>query len=164
MGNSEWDGPCLAEVDASAVCTGESAVSIFDTVTVVLSTNSPRLLATGTFGIPGLTISLTQGTNLSRTGLIIADSNTNADGLGSNPMPAGTTIAFSVEAEGITTLGATSFTVPNTTAPTGPYGVTLQAAEVDPADPLPLPGLLLLTITPPNATPTQISWGLQVLR
>lgn len=163
-GNGEWDGPCLVEVDPSAVCSGESAVSIFDTVTVVMSTNTPRLLSTGSFGPTGFTINITQGTNLTLGGIILADNNTNADSLGSNPMPAGTSVSFSIESDGVSTLGATSFEVPNTTGPTGAYGITIQADEVDPADPLPLPGLLLLTISPPSAPPTQFSWGISVQR
>lgn len=161
-GNGEWDGPCLIEVDSSAICNGESTVSIFDTVTVVLSTNSPRLLSTGTFGATGFTINIAQSASLNLGGIILADNNTNADSLGSNPMPAGTTVDFSVEAEGVSLLGANSFTVPNATGPTGTYGVTLRADAVDPADPLPAQGLLLLTITPPGAASTQFSWNVSV--
>lgn len=166
-GNGEWDGPCLIQVEPTAVCDGETTVSIFDTVTVVLSTNSPRLSgpgSTGTFGAVGSTILITQGTNLSRGGIIVADSNSNADSLGGNPMPAGTTIAFSIDGEGVSLSGATSFEVGNTTGPTGPYGITLKAAEVAGTDPLPIPALLFMDITPPGAEPTQYSWNVEVQR
>lgn len=163
-GNGEWDGPCLALVVPTAVCDGNPTVSIFDTVTVVMSTNTPRILNSGTFGPTGFTINITQGTNLPLTGMIIGDNNTNADPLGSNPMPAGTSIAFSIDGAGVSLVGATSFEVPNATGPTGPYGITLKADEVAPADPLPLPALLFLTVTPPNAQATQFSWTLSVLR
>lgn len=163
-GNGKWDGPCLDKVDTSAVCTGESTVSIFDTVTVVMSTNSPRLLTAGTFGAVGGTINLNQGNIRDLSGIIVADSNTNADPLGSNPMPYGTTITFSYEGTGVSFVGANSYEVVNTTAPTGPYAVSLKAEAVDPADALPDPGRLILTIDPPNASATQFSWNVSVLR
>lgn len=163
-GNGEWDGPCLVEVDATAVCNGESTISIFDTVTIVMPTNSPELVSTGSFGVPGFTINITQGNSFGLGGLIIGDNNAAADGLGGNPMPAGTTIAFSTDGDGISLLGATSFTVPNAIFPTGTYGTTLKAEVVDPADPLPASGLLLLDITPPGEPAVQFSWGVSVQR
>jgi hypothetical protein len=163
-GNGNWDGPCLVKVDPTAICDGGSTVSIFDTVTVVMSTNSPRLLATGGFGLPGFNINITQGSNRNLSGIIVADSNANADVLGSNPMPFGTTISFTYEGGGVSLLGATTFTVPNTTAPTGPYGITMKADSVAATESLPDPGLLIMTVTPPSASPVQFIWNVTVER
>jgi len=98
--NGSWDGPCLSDVDASALCDGLDSTIISESRTIVMSTNSARLFNTGTFGAAGSTITLTQGSSGSRGGLFISDSNSNADTLGGNPMPVGTTISFGVEGGG----------------------------------------------------------------
>ena len=95
-GNGEWDGPCLSAVNAAALCTGLSATTIAQTSLIVMSTNTPRLTGTGStgnFGAVGSTITVPNGTDVSRSGMFIADSNAFADALGGNPMPAGTTSA-----------------------------------------------------------------------
>ena len=161
--NGEWDGPCLSAVDASAVCTGLDSVNIAKTSTIVMSTNSARLFSTGTFGAPGTTIGITQGTSGSRSGIVIADSNTLADALGGNPMPLGTTITFSIQGGGVSLIGNTSWTVGSTTAPTGTYGVSYNAAAAAlPADlPSPQPSLVL-SVTAPSGDVTEFIWPFNV--
>ncbi len=162
IANGFWDGPCLSTVDVSALCSGESRVTIASTSTIVMSTNTARLLATGTFGAPGSNINVAQGTDSIQSGIVVADSNTFADALGSNPMPVGTTIAFSVVGSGVSLVGTNSFTVGSTTGPTGFYGVTLKAAAVVAPATVPAPSTLLLTITPPGAAVSQFSWTVTV--
>ena len=117
LGNTFWDGPCLASVDVSALCAGDSSVTIASTSTIVMSTNTARLLSTGSFGATGSNINIAEGTDSAPTGIIVADSNTFADPLGSNPMPAGTAIAFSISGTGVSLVGTTAFTVGSTTLP-----------------------------------------------
>lgn len=163
-GNGFWDGPCLSAVDASALCTGQSTVTISATNTIIMSTDTPRLFNTGTFGAPGTGITLTNGgASVNRTGLIIADDNTNADALGGNPMPGGTSIVFSLVGTGATLVGNASFTVDNfASSPTGPYSITLQAPAAAAGATLPILSTLLLTITPPGETATTFTWPITV--
>ena len=163
-GNGFWDGPCLSAVDASALCSGLSTVTISATNTIIMSTDIARLFNTGTFGIPGTGITLVNGgASVSRTGLIISDDNTNADALGGNPMPGGTTIAFSIDGAGVSLVGNTSFTVDNfASSPTGTYSATMRAPAVAIGTTLPLSATLLLTITPPGEAPTEFSWPITV--
>lgn len=163
-GNGSWDGPCLSSVDPTADCSGNSTVTISATNTIVMSTDTPLLFNTGTFGVAGTGIALTNGAvSVSRTGLIISDNNTNANPLGGNPMPGGTTIVFSVDGTGVSLVGNTSFTVDNfASSPTGPYSATLQAPAVAPGATLPFFASLLLTITPPGEPPTEFSWPITV--
>jgi hypothetical protein len=162
-GNGLWDGPCLNKVNAAAVCTGQNTVTIFDTVTIVMPTDTMRLLSLGTFPNVGTTISVTNSSSVSFNGMIIADSNTNADSLGSNPPPAGTTITFAIDGSGAKLLGLTSYTVPNTTAPVGPFAVTVAADPVDPGDPPPTNVFLLLNIQVPGSPLQQFSWPISIL-
>lgn len=169
-GNSAWDGPCLSTVSASALCTGSGTVSISSTSIVVMSFNTARLFDDGTFGPEGTTITVTQGTDVTRNGIVIADANLNstatvANPTGGNPMPAGTEITFSIDGGGASLAGLTTWTVGSTSAPTGTYSATVRAEAVDPADPLPAPmPNLLLTVTPPDAGPTQFSWPIDIIR
>lgn len=152
----------------SALCTGSTTVSISATSTIVMSFNTARLFDDGTFGPVGTTITFQQGTSTSRSGIIIADANLNslvpaANPTGGNPMPAGTTIAFSIDGSGASLVGITSWTVASTSAPTGTYGVTLRAAAAALAADLPSPmPTLLLTITTPGSAATQFSWPITV--
>ncbi len=53
----------------------------------------------------------------------------------------------------------------STSAPTGTCSATARAEAVDPVDPLPAPmPNLLLTVTPPDAGPTQFSWPIDIIR
>lgn len=162
VGNTKWDGPCLVKVNAAAVCTGNSTVTIFDTVTIVMPTDTMRLMALGTFPAVGSTISLTQGTSLSFSGIVIRDSNTNADGLGSNPPPVGTTISFAVQGTGVTLQGLTSFTVPNATGPVSGIGTTVVATAVVAPAALPTGISLQLTIQVPGRSAQQFTWPVTV--
>lgn len=168
VGNSAWDGPCLSGVSVTALCTGETTVTISATRTIVMPFNTARLFSNGTFGVPGTTITLQQGTSTSRSGIVIADANLNslataANPTGGNPMPSGTTIAFSIDGSGASLVGLTSWTVESTTAPTGTYGATVRASAAALASDLPSPmPTLLLTITPPAGAPTQFSWPLDI--
>ncbi len=164
-GNTLWDGPCLDKVNAAAICTGLDTVTIFDTVTIVMATDTARIMDLGTFPAVGTAISLTNGSSRSLSGIIIADSNAAADTppLNSNPMPIGTTIAFSIEGGGLRLQGLPSTTVTNATTRLGPFGTTLVAEPVDPADPLPVNVNLLMTVTVPGRGPQQFSWPITVL-
>jgi hypothetical protein len=161
-GNGLWDGPCLNKVDATAVCTGNKTITVFDTVTVVMSSDTPRLLQMGTFPSPGSTITLAQGNSASFSGMMIADNNTNADAVGSNPPPFGTTIVFSIDGAGVQVKGLASDTVINTTRPVGPYGVTIAADAVEAGGKLPTGVFLNLTITIPDRAAVQYSWPINV--
>jgi hypothetical protein len=165
-GNGLWDGPCLAAVDASALCAGLSTVTISATNTIIMSTDSARLTdTTWAFGAPTTVIGLTQGASTNSSGLIVADDNTNADALGGNPMPGGTTITFSIDGSGVSMVGTSSFTVDGlASSPTGPYTAGIRADAVALTDPLPTGISLLLTITPPDAPPTQFSWPIVLAR
>jgi hypothetical protein len=133
-----------------------------------MSFNTARLFDDGTFGPVATVISFQQGTSTSRAGIKIADTNTNssptaANPTGGNPMPAGTTITFSIDGSGASLVGITSWTVASTSAPTGDYGVTLRADAAALAADLPSPmPTLLLTITPPGSAATQFSWPITV--
>ncbi|MBN4075537.1 hypothetical protein JYU22_03050 [Gammaproteobacteria bacterium AH-315-E17] len=160
-GNGLWDGPCLTAVDASALCAGNSTVTISATNTIIMSTDTPRLFNTGSFGAPGTGITLNDGgPSVSRINLFIADGNTNADVLGGNPMPGGTTIVFSVDGAGVSLVGNGSFTVDTfASSPTGPYSAAVRAPI---AMATPFSADLLLTITPPGEAPIQFSWPITV--
>lgn len=161
--NGSWDGPCLSAVDASALCDGLNSTTISQTSTIVMSTNSARLFSNGTFGIPTTTITLQQGTSGSRNGIVIADSNMLADPLGGNPMPAGTTIDFSIQGGGVTLIGNTSWTVGSAVGPTGTYGVSYNAAAAALAADLPSPQpSLILTVTAPSGDITEFIWPFDV--
>ena len=161
--NGSWDGPCLSDVDASALCDGLDSTIISESRTIVMSTNSARLFNTGTFGAAGSTITLTQGSSGSRGGLFISDSNSNADTLGGNPMPVGTTISFGVEGGGVSLIGNTSWTVGSTTSPSGSYGVTYSAAAAALASDLPSPQpTLVLTVTAPSGDISEFVWPFNV--
>jgi hypothetical protein len=168
--NSAWDGPCLSSVSATALCTGETTVTISATRTIVMPFNGARVYDFGTFPAGFTDITVTQGSSTSNSGIVIADSNTSsgvtvANPQGGNPMPSGTTIAFTINGAGASLQGLTSWTVESTTSPTGTYGATIEAAAVDPADPLPAPmPTLLLTVTPPGGNPTQFSWPINIIR
>ena len=89
----------------------------------------------------------------------------NADGLGGNPMPGGTTITFSIDGSGVSMVGTSSFTVDGlASSPTGPYTAAIRADPVDIAggESLPTGVSLLLTISPPDAPPAQFSWPVTV--
>lgn len=162
--NGLWDGPCLDQVDSSAVCTGNDTVSIYDSVTIVMPSNSPRFTL-GTFPTFGSTITVTQGGSVSFSGLVMFDSNASADAVGSNPMPVGTTLTFAPDGAGIEIQGVDTYTVPgNVTGPTGTYGVTVTAAEVDPADPLPTNTRLTMSVEVPGQNEIQYSWPVSVQR
>jgi hypothetical protein len=162
VGNTRWDGPCLDKVNPAAVCTGNSTVTIFDSVTIAMSTDTMRFQTLGSFPAPGTTLTLQQGTSLSFAGMIIRDSNTNADALGSNPPPVGTTITFAIDGGGVTTQGLASSTVPNTLSPVGPFGITIVALPVIPPATVPANVLLLLTIQVPGRAAQQFSWPVVV--
>jgi hypothetical protein len=162
-GNGLWDGPCLDKVNAAAVCTGESTIAIYKTVRIVMPTDSVRILQQGNFPAVGTTISVANGASISFGGMILADSNTNADPLGSNPPPIGTTITFAIGGGGATILSVPSFTVPNTIAPVGPFGVTVAAGTVRPGDPLPTNVFLQMNIQVPGRTGQQFAWPLTIL-
>ncbi len=163
VGNMLWDGPCLQNVNSAAICTGEDAVTIYDTVTIVMPTDTMRLLSMGTFPAVGSPITVANGTSIGFSGLIIADNNTNADPLGSNPPPVGTTITFSIQGSGASVQGTPSYTVPNTTAPVGPFAVAVLAEALDPGDPPPANVFLLLTIQVPGRPQQQFSWPVSIL-
>ncbi|MGV3591708.1 MAG: hypothetical protein ACO1PZ_08445 [Gammaproteobacteria bacterium] len=158
-GNGQWDGPCLQNVNPAAVCTGNNTVSVFETITIVMPTDSARILALGSFPPPGSTITLASGTPTTLTGMMLGDSNTNADALGSNPLPFGTTITFSVQGSGITVQGISTYTVPNALGPIGPIGVTLATQPVS-GDPV--PPSMLMTIAIPGRATQQYSWPITI--
>lgn len=161
--NGSWDGPCLSSVDPSALCDGEDTTTIAKVSTIVMPTNSARLFASGTFGAAGTTITVQEGTSVSRSGIVISDSNVAADPLGGNPMPLGTSIQFSIDGGGASLVGNTSWTVNSTTAPTGTYGATIRAASAADATELPSPQpTLLLTVTAPSGDITEFSWPINV--
>ncbi|HEY0963931.1 MAG TPA: hypothetical protein VGE69_16400 [Pseudomonadales bacterium] len=158
-GNGQWDGPCLRNVNATAVCTGNSTVSVFETITIVMPTDFARIRALGNFPAPGTPIALTSGTPILLSGLILADTNTNADALGSNPLPFGTTITFTVQGSGVAVQGISNYTVPNALGPIGPLGVTLATLPVS-GDPV--PPSLLMTIEVPGRAAQQYSWPITI--
>lgn len=164
-GNGKWDGPCLVKVDPRAICTGESSVSIYQTLTLTMPFNTARMYNQGSFPNNGSTITLQQGTSTSFANLFMGDTNTNADDLGGNPMPSGTTFTFSIDGGGVTAQGITTYTVPtNTIQPTGPYGITIAAATVDPTAALPTGVRLVLTVAVPGQSTQQFAWPISVTR
>lgn len=164
-GNGKWDGPCLVKVDPRAICTGESSVTIYESLLLTMPNNNARIFRQGTFPVVGSTITLQQGASVSYANLYMADANTNADTLGGNPMPSGTTFTFSIEGSGVTPQGVTTYTVPsNTIQPTGPYGITLAAAVVAPTATLPTGVRLLLSIAVPGEGAQQFAWPISVTR
>jgi hypothetical protein len=164
-GNGKWDGPCLSKVNASALCTGESNVSIYQSQTITLPTNTPRILSLGSFPTPGTTISIQQGGSVSFANMIIADNNTVADALGSNPLPSGTNVTFSIDGPGVTLRGLTTSRIANNvTFPTGPYGTSLVAAIVAPTADLPVSSVLLITFAVPGEPLSQFAWPVVVTR
>ena len=164
IGNGLWDGPCLSKVDPTAICTGKSTVAIFDAITIVMSTNTPRILNRGTFPAFGSTITLAQGASISFGNMIIADNNTNADIHGGNPLPFGTTITFAIDGKGVSVKGLATDTIVNTTSPTGPYGTTIAADVVKPEADLPSGVLLHLNIKVPNFAMAQVAWPVLITR
>ncbi len=160
-GNSKWDGPCLNKVNPAAVCTGNSTVTIYDTVTIVMPTNIMRLLNLGTFPAAGTNINITQGGRLDFSGLVIADSNGTADVLGSNPPPFGTSITFSIQGGGVSLQGLTSFTVPNALYAVGPFAATIVSPLFTSTPPTNVS--LLLTIQVPGRATQQFSWPVTIL-
>lgn len=163
-GNGLWDGPCLVKVDPSANCSGNDTVTIYSSVTIVMSTNTPRIYSLGTFPQPGVPISIVQGQVVSLQNMVLADNNVSADALGGNPLPQGTTVNFAIEGPGVTLQGITSDTIGNTTSPTGFYGATLAAAPVAANAELPTGTRLVLNITVPGEGVRQFAWPVVVLR
>lgn len=162
-GNGLWDGPCLDKINAAAVCTGENTVAIYKTVTIVMPTDSVRILQQGTFPAVGTAISVANGASVSFSGMVVADSNTNADALGSNPPPIGTTLTFAISGSGASVTGVASYTVPNTTGPVGPLGITVTAAAVKVGDPLPTNVFLQMNVQVPGRAAQQFSWPVTIL-
>lgn len=148
-GDGVWNGPCLTGVDASALCPGADSVTISKQAVIVMPTDTARLVNLGSFGAPGSTLDIAAGPTFFG-GLVVADSNTNADSLGGNPMPEGTTISFETTNGSIT--GNASFVVRNAISPTGSYGLTLEP------DDTPDSGTLTLTITAPGADANLFTW------
>jgi hypothetical protein len=157
-GNGLWDGPCLSKVDATAICIGNDTVVIYNTITIVMSTDTPRFLSLGNFPAPGSNIVLQQGASVSLSNMILADNNTAAISLGSNPLPLGTKIAFSIDGAGAKLQGFTSDNVLNSTSPTGPYGTTIVANPVVAPAVLPSGVRLLLNVDLPSGIKWQYSW------
>lgn len=157
-GNGKWDGPCLVKVDASAVCTGDSSAPISSYGYLVLSQDSAVFSAQGTFPAVGSSISIKQGTSVSYSGLMLKDGNSTA----SNPMPIGTTVAFSLQGGGASLQGITSTIVPRTSSPTGPYAVTIAVASVTAGSPLPVGLTLVLTTTFPSGIQQSFTWPITV--
>lgn len=162
IGNTLWDGPCLAKVNVAAVCTGNNTVTIYATKTIVMSTDTPRITSLGTFPTVGTTINIVQGQNLVFSGIVLADSNATADAQGGNPLPFGTTVTFAIDGGGATLIGLPASTVPLTTAPTGPYGITLRATPVVAPAPLPASVRLVLNVQVPGESLQQFVWPLNV--
>jgi hypothetical protein len=156
IGNGLWDGPCLSKVDPAALCSGNDTVVIYKTVTIVMSDNTAQILSLGTFPAPGNVITLQEGTSISLTGLILSDSTS------INPLPFGTTVTFALDGSGATLQGILSDTIPNTLSPTGPYGVTVVATNVEPPATLPTGVRLLLNVQVPNVALKQFAWPLNI--
>jgi hypothetical protein len=183
-GNGVWDGPCLTALNPVALCPGNKSIAIFDQVTIVMSTNTVRIISSGNF--PAITpaapaignqIHIQQGTLLSYTNMILGDNNNNA-------LPIGTTVVFTIEGSGVTLQGLTSTTIGNSVSPNDYiFGVTLAATAVEaaqPADatlcvppaPTPYPAdctpdlpkniRLLLTVTPPGGIAQTYAWPVNV--
>jgi hypothetical protein len=163
-GNNLWDDPCLNKVNTAAICSGNAAVAIYSSVNIVMSTNTLRILSMGSFPDVGTTITLPQGTSLGFGDMIIGDNNTNADVLGSNPLPVSTTISFSIDGSGVQIQGPASITVPNTVFPIGGIGTTIAAGTVAAADPLPTSVRLLMTVQVPNVAAQTRAWPISVTR
>lgn len=145
-----WNGPCLSGVSDVALCPGAEKIVISKSAVIIMSTDVARIIELGDFPPPGSDINVADEL-VSLSGMLISDSNTAADALGSNPMANGTTIRFTVD--GVELVGNTSFTVPsNAIRPTGPHGVTLDRGSN------PQNGSLTLTITPPGKSPTEFIW------
>lgn len=161
-GNGRWDGPCLNRVEAAAVCTGNNTVTIYDTVTVVMATDTARIRQLGDFPAPGNVITIQNGGAISLFGMQIADSNTAADVLGGNPMPIGTSVTFSVEGGGVLTQGLTTYVFPNTTAPMNNVGIVLTANPVVPPATPPNNTRLLMTVSVPGRQVQQFTWPIVV--
>src|SRR5690606_19984204 len=106
-GNGVWDGPCLKVLNPAALCPGSKTIAIFDQVTIVMSTNTPRIIPNGTFPNVGAAIFVTQGRSRTLANMVIGDIN-------NNPLPNGTTVAFSIDGSGVSLQGITSTTIGNT--------------------------------------------------
>lgn len=117
-GNGEWDGPCLQEANADAICSGGESVVIYRQFLIITPTDSARLLSSS--HLPGELVDLS-ATNQT-VSVTIADSNTQADTFGGNPMGSGTTVSFRTTNGTITSQGPGN--VPVTTVPTT-HSVTL---------------------------------------
>jgi hypothetical protein len=161
-GNGLWDGPCLDKVAATAICTGEKTATIFGSVVIVMSTNTPSIKNLGTFPAPGNTITLAQGTSRNFSGLVVGDDNANAGA--NNPMPIGTTIRFQIEGSGATLQGSSTETLGNYTGPSGPYGTNVVAATVAPTANLPANVNLVLSVEVPGEVTWQFRWPLSITR
>ncbi len=162
-GNGKWDGPCLNKVDPTAICTGESSISISGSAVIVMSRSDVRIKNLGTFPTTGSTVTLTQGTSVSFAGMVVSDGNANADALGGNPLPVGTTVNFKIEGTGASVRGISNYTIVNGTAPenTPSFGITVAADKVDAGDPAPTNVSLTMTVTAPGLT-TVYTWPLNI--
>ncbi len=148
-GNSEWDGPCLFEANdttnRNAYCAGQESLVISSSAVITMPTNSARLLSAAP--ATGSTINLSGGAVT--VSIVLADSNTAADSLGSNPMPLGTTVAFSTD-NGEIVAGASS-EVDNRTSP------STHQVLIAPDD-TPSTGTLVLRVTAPDGTESAAFW------
>jgi hypothetical protein len=162
VGNGKWDGPCLVKVDSRAVCTGNSTVTISGSSIIVMSRPDVRIKNRGTFPAVSSNISLKQGTSVSYSGMYLEDGNTNADPLGGNPLPFGTTVTFSIEGGGVATSGISSYNITNGIAPesTPAMGLTIKADPVTAGGTYPTVNMYM-TVNAPGLT-TQYSWTVTV--
>lgn len=162
-GNGKWDGPCLNQVDPTAVCAGESSVSISGSAVIVMSRSDVRIKTLGSFPATGSTIAMTQGTSVSYAGMVVRDGNTNADNLGGNPLPAGSTVTFSIDGSGARVRGITSYTIVSGISPesTPSFGITVAADRVEAGGTLPTNVSLVMTVAAPGLT-TVYTWPVNI--
>ena len=160
-GNGMWDGPCLSKVDASANCAGNDTVVIYNSVTIVMSTDTPVFYSLGTFPTPGTTISLQQGGSISFKDMVLRDNNDNAVPT-FNPLPAGTKLTFLIDGAGAKLQGFTTDIVPNSIQPNGPYAVTIVADPQTDLTKLPRGIRLLFNIELPSGIKWQHSWPVEI--
>ncbi|MDY6982621.1 MAG: hypothetical protein SV422_06005, partial [Pseudomonadota bacterium] len=137
-------------------------VTIYDTVTIVMSTDTARIRQLGDFPAPGNAITVPSGGAVSLFGMQIADSNIAAEAHGGNPMPVGTSVTFSIEGGGVLTQGLTSYVFPSTTAPMGNIGIVLTANPVVPPATPPNNTRLLMTVSVPGRQVQQFTWPIVV--
>lgn len=145
--NGVWDGPCLNALNAAALCPGSKTISIFETVTIVMPTNTVQILDRGNFPPAGDVILINSGGSRTLVDLILGDNY-------SNPLPNGTTVEFAIEGAGVSLQGLTNTTIGNTLwADSYLFGITLAADVVpppEPADPALCPGGATPATPPPN--------------